>query len=64
MILSFIIFRLRKRVTSGVEEEFYGDVVPGGFNKKSKRWHVSYWSDAESEDLNIHEILSSLHDAS
>jgi hypothetical protein len=51
-------------VTSGVEEEFYGDVVPGGFNKKSKRWHVSYWSDAESEDLNIHEILSSLHDAS
>ena len=56
--------RIRKRITSGVEEDFYGDVVPGGYNRKSKKWHVSYWSDAESEDLNINELLSSLHNDS
>lgn len=47
-----------------MEEDFYGDVVPGGYNRKSKKWHVSYWSDAESEDLNINELLSSLHNDS
>jgi len=47
-----------------VEEEFYDDVVPGGYNRKTKKWHVSYWSDAEYEDLTINELLSSLYNAS
>ena len=54
--------RKRKRRSSGIEEEFYGDVVPGGYNSKTKKWHISYFSDAESEDLNIKDVLSSLHD--
>ena len=54
--------RTCKRRSSSVEEEFYGDIASGGYNSKTKKWHVSYLSDAESEDLNIKDLLSSLHD--
>jgi len=63
MLLSLSQFLITEKSYYWLEEEFYGDVVPGGYNKKSKKLHVSYWSDAESEDLNVNELLSSLHDA-
>ena len=48
---------------SGRVDEWFGDIVPSGYNSKTKKWHIHYFeSDAESEDLNIHEVLASLHD--
>ena len=39
-----------------------GEVVTDGYDARSKKWHVSYFSDAESEDLNIKDVLGSLYD--
>ena len=44
-------------------DEFYGDIVPGKYNPRTKKWHISYNdSDAESEDLNIKDVLERLVD--
>lgn len=54
--------RVQQGRHTGVKQDFFGDVVPGGFSKKTKKWHIHYFeSDAESEDLNVRDILSSLH---
>ena len=42
-------------------DEFYGDIVPGQYNQRTKKWHISYNdSDAESEDLNVKDVLERL----
>ena len=47
------------------EVECYGDVVTGGYNRTTKKWHIHYdESDAESEDLSVDEILEDLRNAS
>ena len=46
---------------AGIPEEYYGDIVPGEYKSRTKKWHVSYKdSDVESEDLNINDVLCSL----
>ena len=54
--------RTRNNLASGKDEEFVGEVVTDGYDARSKKWHVSYFSDAESEDLNIKDLLNSLYD--
>ena len=46
---------------SGKEEDFYGDVVPGCYNSKTKKFHIRYFDDEVSEDLTVQQVLRSLH---
>lgn len=53
--------RMKSNKYAGIPEEYYGDIVPGEYNSRTKKWHVSYKdSDVESEDLNINDVLCSL----
>ena len=38
---------------SGKEEDFYGEVVPGCYNSKTKKFHICYFDDQGSEDLKV-----------
>jgi hypothetical protein len=54
--------RTRMSRISGKVEEVIGEVVTDRYDARRKKWHVSYFSDAESEDLNIKEVLNCLYD--
>ena len=47
--------------SAGKMDEFYGDIVPGRYNQRTKKWHISYNdSDTESEYLNVKDVLERL----
>ena len=49
---------------SGKEEDYFADVVPGGYDSKSHKWLIKYWDeDVEPEYLSVHDILKSLHNS-
>ena len=54
--------RTRNSRMTGKDKDVVGEVVTGGYDAKCKKWHVSYFSDVESEDLNIKDLLNSLYD--
>ena len=55
--------RIKVGTKSGKTIDFYGDVVPRKYNRKTKKFHIHYdSSDAgESEDLPVAEVVRSLH---
>ena len=62
LLYEWRVCRTRKSRVSGKDEDMVGEVVTDGYDPRSKKWHVSYFSDAESEDLNIKDVLNSLYD--
>ena len=53
-------------IKSGKKMDFYGDIVPGKYNKKSRKFHIHYESSdaGSSEDLPVAEVVRSLHASS
>ena len=45
-------------------EDYFADVLPGGYDSKSHKWLIKYWDeDVEPEYLSVHDILKSLHNS-
>ena len=63
LIFNFLLLpclRLWKNA-SGIEEDFYGEVVSGSYIPKTKKWSIYYKEAYVTEDINVHELLRSLH---